>query len=553
MSIFDIWKNSNDNTPVREMPKSLISAGSSNLKNKQNKFVPKTFKQPKNGYVPELNDNLSMDEIAENPFSSVFASYNRTESDMRTMMNDPTIFSATNILKSSICSLDYRLDATSKNSKALDLFEAQMDIIPLYDLIGYIINGSLFGRNMVQFVWNSDNTQYKLITDIRDKGFTDFGVRNDYSPVYLLDTNKQIPSEYYYLVVYKQSDYAKYGEPILVSCIDVWNSKMLAGYNWQKYTEKYGTPLMIGKLKNIPINTNDTTLQNYLENTTDILETIQQISVGAIDDEHVELLIEKVATGEKTAYEAYIDYLNKQISTALVGTDGTIISTPGKLGNQTENQTILYLILDNLRRFVESVINDIFLIIAKANGIAQSDIPLFTLRDGQDIDFELKQAQLDLIFKQLGINPTKDYYINGYSDLTNDNFELSENPEIGIGTVTNLLTKNTSEEKTNRIAQFANKVVAAADLNSSIEQVKENEQLLNDFLKKVVTDNGLNVAVTDLRNEVMDMINGYDTPEDLIKDIGNIYNNTGGRNIEDIIKSILTTTDIYGIDTSAKE
>ena len=542
MGILDIFKAKPEPiAPVREITKNTrIALAPKNIRN----FIDETTYQKPVDADSQLDDTLDPESIAENPFDVIFASVQRNESCMRAMILDPTVFSAVNIIKSAIGGLDARLVFGDKTKdKTKELYEKQFNMLDIYEMAGYFVNGALFGRNIIQFTWKDG-----YIVQATDNGFVDYLFRNNRELVYAVD-GKVLNKSVFFPIVYKQSNYSLYGEPLLASCLESWNKKLLALWLWDKYVEKYGNPLLIGKVKNLPHDISENDANAILENMNEQLQIISQESVGSVIDESVELVINSMgSTNNGSAFQALIDYLDKQISMALLGNPGVNNETPGRLGNGSENQNLLALLLDNIRKFVISNFNDVFKLVGLYNGIPAEEIPIMELSDGQDIDFEIKQSTLDLNLQLLGVKLSEEYLIKNYSDLDSDNFTLTEpaEPEIVENNI-NPIVNHT------KVFDIANKVIAAAKIEDSIEQVKANEQILNDFLTKINTDTGLDSAFYDLKTEVSDLISGYDSNEDLIKDIGNIYDSTGGTAIGDIMAKILTTIDIYGVDTAVKE
>lgn len=549
MSILDIFRAPK---PSEQKSDYLIrGSGMGGGKNKLNywKASDEAIVKPADG---ELVLDATLDPLAtaDNPTNAIFSAGRKSAAVMRTMGYEPVIMSCKNLIQSGVKQLQYSLNYNTEAKPAtIELFEKQLQQIDVYELIGSVLQGYFYGYNITQLIWKD-----RLIAGIRDRGFADFSFLNNGSLVYS-DTDEVLLDTNFYASVYQQSSYNLYGEAILASVFDSWQKKMLLQYYWSEYCRKYGTPIALGKIKNIPHDkrTDEKYINGKITDTLAQLELFNENSYAAVIDDMVEIDFLAASTqGNKTVYENMIEYLDKQIVRALLGSDSVSIATAGRLGNNAEATHNFQIILENIRAFVQTQLNKILQFVAINNGIDKTQTPTFILSDGQYLDYDLKRAQLDVLRSQLGVTFSEEYFIDYYSDLDNDNFTLGK-----ANTTTTIETPVEEEtdlqNKKSKIVNFASSVINQANQNSVIKKARENESVLNEFLVDANIETGMNESFETMRNEVMELLSLYDKPSDVRKDIANIFNTVNDKAIVEAMEKILLTTDIYGKDSVQSE
>jgi len=339
---------------------------------------------------------------------------------------------------------------------------------------------------------------------------------------------------------------------------------MLLQYYWSEYCRKYGTPIALGKIKNIPHDQkdNETYITNKLTDALAQLELFNENSYAAVIDDVMDVeFMSAGAQGTKTAYENYIEYIDKQIVRTMLGSDSVSIATAGRLGNNAEASQNFQIILENIRAFVVKNINNILVFIGKNNNIDPEQIPTFVLSDGQDLDYDLKRAQLDVLRSQIGVELSEEYFIDFYSDLDSGNFTLGK-PTTTTTTapVEEAVEEEVEEEESDdienrksKIVNFASAVINQAKQSDVIKKARANETILNEFLESVNTDTGLNESFESMRNEVVELLSLYDNPADVKKDIADIFDSVDDTSIVETMEKILLTTDLFGKDSVQSE
>ncbi|HSA07604.1 MAG TPA: DUF935 family protein, partial [Candidatus Gastranaerophilales bacterium] len=175
---------------------------------------------------------------------------------------------------------------------------------------------------------------------------------------------------------------------------------------WVIFTEKYGMPFLVGKHPR-------GTSKDDTDNLADMLTAMIQDAIAVIpDDSSVE--IHEAAKGSSAEiYEKLIDKMNAEISKAILGQ--TLTTEIGKTGSYAASNTHMGVrkdIIDSDKKIVERTLNQLIRWIYDLNFSGQSNIPVFSMWEEEDVDLNL--AQRDKILSDSGIKFTKDYYMKAY-------------------------------------------------------------------------------------------------------------------------------------------
>ncbi len=212
-----------------------------------------------------------------------------------------------------------------------------------------------------------------------------------------------------------------YGQKILPLCFWPVTFKKGGWRWWVQYTEKYGSPLLVGKYPRGV----DATEVDDLE---DALQRLFSQAVAAIpNDTQLETIASDAAHGGQ--HKMLIDQCNAEIALAIVGqTLTTEIGDHGSYAAAQTHDAVRHDIADSDRRMVERCLQCLVDWVYDLNWHG-APVPSFAMWPEEDIDKAL--AERDHILTTSGIRFTKSYFQRAYG-LQDDDFEIAE-PSSGPG------------------------------------------------------------------------------------------------------------------------
>lgn len=338
----------------------------------------------------------------------------RNVSVYRDLLIDPIVGGAVRRRKSAVKRLEYRLDG-ELGDKQQTIIKTMLTNIDLYELIGQILDASLYGYQPIEIIWTLTNgywTPQKLIAKPQEW----FGFDDDGNLV-LIDgmTKKTLPA-YKFLCPTHEATYTNpYGTAELSSVY--WATVFKRGglKFWAEFAEKFGSPWIIG---HEPRSNTDSDTEKLL----DALEELMGNAVATIpNDSSVEIKEATGKTGSSQVYDDFIRYCKSEINIALLGQD----QTTDKDTNHASAQSGLEVtrdIRDNDCRIVEKCINTLLTWICELN-FHHTIPPKFVLYEEEMGDNTL--ATRDQALVNMGVLFAKEYYARAYN-LSDDEFELRQ-------------------------------------------------------------------------------------------------------------------------------
>lgn len=342
----------------------------------------------------------------------------RSISVYRELLIDPIVGGAVRRRKSAVKRLEYRLDTEMSgemSDKQQAIIKTMLTNIDLYELIGQILDATLYGYQPIEVIWELKGgywTPVQLIAKPQEW----FGFDDD-SNLVLIDsmTKKTLPA-YKFLCPTHEATYTNpYGTAELSSVY--WATVFKRGglKFWAEFAEKFGSPWIIG---HEPRSNTDSDTEKLL----DALEQLMGNAVATVpNDSSVEIKEATGKTGSSQVYDDFIRYCKSEINIALLGQD----QTTDKDTNHASAQSGLEVtrdIRDNDCRIVEKCINTLLTWICELN-FHNATPPKFVLYEEEVGDDTL--ATRDQALVNMGVVFAKDYYVRAYN-LSDNEFELRQ-------------------------------------------------------------------------------------------------------------------------------
>lgn len=246
-----------------------------------------------------------------------------------------------------------------------------------------------------------------------------------------------------FIVARQDATYANpYGFPDLSMCF--WPATFMKGglKFWVQFTEKYGSPWVIGKH---PRGATDGETDLLL----DSLEAMVQDAVAAIpDDSSVQIIEAAGKAGSAEVYRELLEYCRSEINVAMLGQNQTTEKDSNR-ASATAGAEVTKDIRDGDAGIVAAALNACIRLVVDLNFGADVAAPLYELWEQEEIDKTL--AQRDKALTESGVKFTDAYWKRTYNlqdgDLTTTP-AAADSPAFAEATVRPLLDQIALDQAT---------------------------------------------------------------------------------------------------------
>lgn len=358
----------------------------------------------------------------------------------RDLLTDPHVWACVQSRKSGILSLEWEIDRGKAKSKQAEIIESLFSDIDLHNLICEILDATLYGFQPIEINWKRQGSLF-LPFEIKAKP-PEWFVFDDDNRLKMRtkdNYNGEILEEHKFLCPQYNPTYINpYGERTLARVF--WSVTFKRGgmHFWAAFTEKYGTPFLLGKHPRATYDGDSDDLMHMLEN------MIQDAVAVIPHDSEVQIIEANKATSAEI-YDRLIDKMNAEISKAVLGqTLTTEIGSKGSYAASNTHMDVRHDIIESDKRLVEKTLNQLIHWIYLENfGTAkQKNIPEFSMFEEEETDLNLVSQRDKAVTELSGIKFTKTYLMKTYG-YEEDDFEMPE--EIKPENITNK-KENTGKE-----------------------------------------------------------------------------------------------------------
>ncbi|MCK6414432.1 MAG: DUF935 domain-containing protein [Giesbergeria sp.] len=310
--------------------------------------------------------------------------------------------------KAAVKALEWRVERGKASARVTRLCS---DVLATYDmdrLLNEITDAVLFGYQPLELVWgpfNGATVPLEVIGKPQEWFFFDNAAQLRFrSRAQPLLGEELEPRKF--LLARQEASYANpYGFPDLSMCF--WADTFMRGglKFWVTFTEKYGTPWLVGKQ---PRGTPGPEVNALL----DKLEAMIQDAVAAIpDDSSIDIL----EVGDKGVsadlYERLLMYCRSEINIALLGQNQSTEASSNR-ASATAGLEVADTIRDGDSRLVCATINQLLRWMTDLHDGEQAPAPTFELFEEEDVN--VTQAQRDETLKRAGVNFQPQYWKRVY-------------------------------------------------------------------------------------------------------------------------------------------
>jgi len=329
--------------------------------------------------------------------------------------------------KAAVLALEYGVDRENADARVVDFVEQMLAGWKLERIVSEILDATLYGYQPLEVTWAVEDGHH-VILDVQGKPAEWFGFDDenrlrfkdkDAGPEGILVADERV------LLARQDASYDNpYGVADLSRCY--WPTIFKRGGMefWLKFTEKYGSPFLIGKHPRA-------TPQDEADLLAFALEAMQSTAVAVIpDDASVEILEAGGKGASAEVFDKLLRWCRSEVSIALLGQDQT---TEADTTNASAQAGLLVAqdIRDADKRLVESVVNEAIGWVVGRNFDDEviANPPRFAMWEPQDLD--KARAERDAILAAMPGGPvfTDDYLMREFGYERGD---LGERPGFGF-------------------------------------------------------------------------------------------------------------------------
>ncbi|MGO1000847.1 DUF935 domain-containing protein [Lysobacter sp. CA196] len=340
----------------------------------------------------------------------------------RDLLADAAIGGCVRRRKSAVRSLERGIERAGTQARVAKVIDQMLERLKLTKLIPEILDATLYGYQPLEVVWATEGGLWLPARVVgKPPEWFAFGRDNELR----LRTPREptagetVPARKF-LVATQEASYANpYGFPDLSRVF--WPAVFKKGglKFWVAFTEKYGSPFLVGKQ---PRGTNDEETDAFLDRLADMV----QDAIAVIpDDSSVEILDAGGKGASAGVYRELLEFCRAEIAIALLGQNQSTEKDSTR-ASATAGLEVTEDIRDGDAEIVCEVVNELIDWVVDVNfGDAQR--PRFNLWQQEDVDVRL--AERDEKLTKAGAKLTKVYFQRRYK-LADDEVEVGGSPVL---------------------------------------------------------------------------------------------------------------------------
>ena len=323
----------------------------------------------------------------------------------RELLIDPIVGGHVRRRKASVAGMEYRLCLDDVASNVAQLIKDVLGNIDVYRFINDILESTLFGYQPIEVLWRMDAGWRPVSLIAKPQEWFQFNADGQLCFIAQAMKAEPVPDMKFLCPVQSASYTNPYGQGDLAMVYWPTVFKRAGLKFWATFTEKYGTPWIIGKEPR-------SNLQQDTEKLLDSLEALAGDAVGTIpNDSSVEIMEASGKSSSVEAFEHLIRYCRSEIVIALLGQDMSTEKSSTHAGAKAGLE-----VTDDIRnqhcRIVEGCFNQLIDWVCTLNFGDEVVRPKFELYEEEQVDKQL--AERDEILTKCGVVFTRDYFMRAY-------------------------------------------------------------------------------------------------------------------------------------------
>lgn len=384
---------------------------------------------PKKGILQEVAskrrsfDFFSSSQYLVNP-DEVLRKTGKSIQCYNEIKRDSHVKSCLRTRKAGVRKMLWDIDKGKTKSKHSKFIISVFNKLPLYKIIGDILEAPLFGYKPLEVMWHAatiNNREAIVPYNVKGKPNRWFVFDDDGSLKFRSKENlwgEYLPPRKFLCPTQEADDDNPYGFADLSLCFWWVTFKKGDIKFWLYLLEKYGMPFIAGK---VPRGTKE----NEIDDLLDKLDNMIQDAVAVItDDQSIEIHQTASKGNSSDMHKDFLFFCNSEISKALLGqTLTTEVQEKGAYSTAKVHLEVKGEIVKDDSKLVEETLNKLIEWIIQINFGEAEEYPKFILYDEKDVDLPL--AERDETLNRMGIKFTPKYIKDAYF-LDDDDFTLQE-------------------------------------------------------------------------------------------------------------------------------
>ncbi|WP_051327185.1 phage head morphogenesis protein [Desulfatibacillum aliphaticivorans] len=322
------------------------------------------------------------------------------------------------------CELEVRPGSDDERGQEIaDFVQEALGGFNFTQAIQELMQAVLFGFRVGEIMWTNRGGKWlpkKIIgKHPRRFAFTDERELRLLTPENMMD-GEPVPDRKFLVFCYGDSD-SPYGKGLGQKLWwSVWFKKHGIKY-WMVFLEKFGMPTAVGKY---PPNADQDAKDKLLAT----LDAIQNETCITIPEGMAAEFLE-AKRGGKVTYETVCEYMDKQISKAVLGQTASTEGTPGKLGNEDSQEAVRQDILKADADLLAECLNESLIPwMVDYNYSGVTEYPRMWFRVEPEQDLKALAERDKTLTKEIGVRVDDDYWYETYNLPRPENAKDAQSP-----------------------------------------------------------------------------------------------------------------------------
>ena len=382
----------------------------------------------------------------------------------RDLLVDPIVGGHVRRRKASVAGMEYRLILDDVPDNVAQLVKDMLAGMKVYRFIGDILESTLFGYQPIEVIWRKGSGWLPAALIAKPQEWFQFNADGELCFMGQNLHPEPVPEMKFLCPVQNSSYTNPYGLGDLSMVYWPTVFKRAGLKFWAKFTEKYGTPWLIGKEPR----------SNQPSDTTKLLDSLEALAgdaVGTIpNDSSVEILEASGKSSSIDTFEHLIRYCRSEIVIALLGQDMSTEKSSTHAG-ATAGLEVTDDIRDQHCRIVEECMNQLIDWVCALNFGDDVVRPKFELFYEEQVEKLL--AERDKVLSECGVEFSKEYFMRAYN-LTENDFSIKAKPSnvpdvlVGHGRAANFAEASAPRDLTDELAVL---MPSPEDLNKQTDSM----------------------------------------------------------------------------------
>lgn len=324
----------------------------------------------------------------------------------RELLSDGQVRSGVRRRKAAIKGLEWRI-TTTNNDKVDEQIYQIFERLPMNKLITEMLNASLFGYHVSEVIWAEQNGLF-VPTQIIGKKPEWFVFDEENRLRFRTKANwaegEGLPDDKFLITTQEATQDNPYGLGDLSLCFWAATFKKGGFKYWLEFTEKYGSPWLIGKHPRQAHSADKDRLA-------DSLEAMLGSAIAVIpEDSSVEIKEAAGKSASTDAFEKFLNFCKAEINIALLGQNQTTEQESNR-ASATAGLEVVEDIRSDDQAMIEATFNTLLQWIVKYN-FAVEQLPKFEFYEQEAINTE--QVERDSKLHAMGVRFSQAYFEREY-------------------------------------------------------------------------------------------------------------------------------------------